>query len=144
MISRRELLSAGMAGTFTPSTEAGTAPAAQSQGEVEALREIARNLQGVDRTVAQAWLSNSVAFGIVGRLRDVYEAYFRTNHRFPDFVDIGIGVFMEVYDWHIKNGQPLTITRGPDSRYWLQFMFTTLILRGEHERNHIGIPYDKA
>ena len=116
----------------------------QSQGEVEALREIARNLQGVDRTVAQAWLSNSVAFGIVGRLRDVFETYFRSNHKFPDFVDIGIGVFMEVYDWHVKNGQPLTVTRGPDSRYWVQFMFTTLILRAEHERNHIGIPYDKA
>jgi hypothetical protein len=145
MISRRELLSAGMAGSLTSSTETGTPPPVmQSQGEVEALREMARSLQGVDRTVAQAWLSNSVVFGLVARLRDVFETYFRSNQKFPDFVEIGIGVFMEIYDWHIKNRQPLTVTRGPDSRYSVQFMFTTLILRAEHERNYIGLPYDKA
>ena len=146
MISRRELLTAGMATGLTPEPRlSAAAPAgSQSQSEIDVLREIARNLQGVDRTVAQAWLSNSVTFGLVSKLRSTYETYFRTNQKFPDFVEIGIGVFMDVYDWHIKNRQQLQITRGPDGRYWMQFMFTSLILRAEHEPNYIGIPYDKA
>jgi hypothetical protein len=51
---------------------------------------------------------------------------------------------MDVYDWHVKNRQQLVVTRGPDGRYWLQFMFTTLIMRGEQDPNYIGIPYDKG
>lgn len=145
MLSRRELLSAGMAGGLTsPSAAPPATVAAQSPAELEVLREIARNLQGVDRSVAQAWLSNSITFGLVAKLRGAFEIYFRSNQKFPDFVEIGIAVFMDVYDWHIKNRQQLMVTRGPDSRYWITFMFTTLILRAEHEPNHIGIPYDKA
>jgi hypothetical protein len=145
MISRRELLTAGMAGGLASNSEAAAASTtAQSQSEVEVLREIARNLQGVDRTVAQAWLSNSVTYGLVAKVRNSYESYFRANQKFPDFIEIGIAVFMDVYDWHIKNQQQLMVTRGPDGRYWIQFMFTSLIARAEHEPNYIGIPYDKA
>jgi hypothetical protein len=36
------------------------------------------------------------------------------------------------------------VTRAPDGRYWLQFMFTSMVLRQEVDPNHIGIPYDKA
>lgn len=145
MISRRELLTAGMAGSLASNADASAASAVtQSQSELDLLREIARNLQGVDRSVAQAWLSNATTFGFVAKVRNTYELYFRSQQKFPDFVDIGIAVFMDVYDWHIKNRQPLQVTRGPDGRYWIQFMFTTLVLRAEHEPSYIGIPYDKA
>jgi hypothetical protein len=72
------------------------------------------------------------------------EVFFKTNQKFPDFIDVGLAVFLDVFDWHVKNRQQANITRGPDSRYWIQFMFTTLILRAEHAENYIGIPFDKG
>jgi hypothetical protein len=35
------------------------------------------------------------------------------------------------------------VTRGADSRYWIRYMFTTLVLRGEQESNYIGVAYEK-
>lgn len=145
MLSRRELLAAGVAGGVSPRLDA--APAAtlpQSRDEIDVLREIVRSIRSVGSSVDQAWLSNDVTFGLVAKVRGQMETYFRTNQKFPDFIEAGLGVFMDVYDWHVKNRQQLVVTRGPDGRYWIQFMFTTIIVRGEHEPSYIGIPYDKA
>ena len=59
-------------------------------------------------------------------------------------IEVGLGVFMDLYDWHVKNRQQLVVQRAPDGRYWMQFMFTSLVLRPETEANYIGIPYDKG
>lgn len=141
MISRRELFAAGVAGGFT--ADASTTATTQDNN-AGALRNIGSSLHGISQTLDRAMLSNNIVFGQADRLRTQFEIFFRTNQKFPDFVDVGLSVFLDLYDWHIKNRQPLTISRGPDSRYWMQFMFSTLILRGEHEPNYIGIPYDKA
>jgi hypothetical protein len=141
MLSRRDLLTAGVAGGLT---NAGTGSLLPAQpGQTEALNEIADAVEAIDRSIDEALLSNNTAFGNVARLRTQYETYFRTTQRFPEFIDIGLSVFMEVYDWHIKNRQQLTVTRGPDSRYWIRYMFTTLVLRGEQEANYIGVAYEK-
>jgi hypothetical protein len=144
MISRRELLTAGMTGGLTPNSELATVMTTQSEEVANQLRGISRDIQALNRTMSQAWLSNETAFGLAEKVRAQFETFFRTNQKFPDFIDVGLGVFLDVYDWHIKNQQPLQITRGPDGRYRIQYMFSTLIVRGEHEPNYIGIPYDKA
>jgi hypothetical protein len=144
MISRRELLTAGMAGGFTTTADAAPVAVAAQQDEVAALRTISGNLRDLDETMTRAMLSNNIVFGHAERVRAQFEIYFRTNQKFPDFIDVGLAVFLDLYDWHIKNRQQLMISRGPDARYWMQFMFSTLILRGEHEPTYIGIPYDKA
>lgn len=145
MLSRRDLITAGVAGGLaTHADAAAAATVAQARDEVDMLREISRGILSLDRSVDEAWMSNSVVFGLAAKVRGQYETFFRTNQKFPDFIDVGLGVFLDIYDWHIKNRQQLVITRGPDARYWMQFMFTTIILRGEHEPSYIGIPYDKA
>ena len=145
MVSRRDLLTAGLAGGLVGTADEGAAaaPAVTSQNERE-MREVASAIRGIESSIDQAWLSNGVVFGPAAKVRAQFETYFRTNQKFPDFIDVGMSVFLDLYDWHIKNRQPLVITRGPDARYWMQFMFTTIILRGEHEPGYIGIPYDKA
>jgi hypothetical protein len=143
MLTRRELLTAGVAGGMS-SADASPA-AALAQPEVAGvLREIARGIQSLDGSFDQAWSSNAVTFGHAAKVRGQFETFFRTNQKFPDFIEVGLSVFLDLYDWHIKNRQQLVITRGPDARYWMQFMFTTIILRGEHDPGYIGIPYDKA
>ena len=83
-------------------------------------------------------------FGIVAKLRSDMETFLRANAKFPDFIEVGIAVFIEVYDWHVKNRQQLTVSRLGDGRYAMLFMFTTLILRPEQDRNYVGIPYDRG
>jgi hypothetical protein len=71
-------------------------------------------------------------------------SFLRGNGKFPDFMDIGIAIFWDLYDWHIKNRLPLVVTRGPDGRYWMQFLFSTMVLRPEVDPGHIGVPVDKV
>ena len=144
MISRRELLTVGVAGGFSSTADATALEGGQSQEVVTMLQTISRDIRGLDSTLSRAALSNAVVFGLAEKVRAQFETFFRTNQKFPDFIDVGVAVFLDLYDWHIKNRQPLSITRGPDGRYWMQFMFTNVIVRAEYEGGYIGIPYDKA
>jgi hypothetical protein len=144
MLTRRELITGGVAGSVMPIGHPEAADGVQSRDEADMLRDIARQIGSVESTLSRGLLSNTVAFGLVGRVRAQLETFFRTTQKFPDFLDVGYDVFMDLYDWHVKNRQQLVVTRGPDGRYWMQFMFTTLIMRGEHDPNYIGLPYDKG
>ena len=145
MLSRRDLMTAGFAGGVAVGAgREAPAETVQGQPDREGQREIARRIAEIDDTISRALLSNGVTFGLAAKVRAQMESFFRTNQKFPDFVDIGVGVFMDVYDWHIRNRQQLVVTRGPDGRYWMQFMFSTLILRAEYDAGFIGIPYDKG
>jgi hypothetical protein len=144
MISRRELLATSVAGGLVSNAEPAEAHEAAQQQEIAGhLRTIALNIADLDRTMGGAWLSNRVVFGLADKVRAQYETFFRTHQKFPDFLEVGLSVFLDVYDWHIKNRQQLLISRGAEGRYQMQFMFTTLILRGEHDGGYIGIPYDR-
>ena len=145
MLSRRELITAGVAGSLAPSaSEAAPVVTEVQEADRAGQREIARSISEVESVLRSAYLSSSLAHGFVDPLRKEMIQFFRANSKFPDFIDVGLGVFMDVYDWHIKNQQQLVVTRGVDGRYSMQFMFTSLVLRGEQDLKHIGVPYDKG
>ena len=145
MLSRRELITAGVAGTMTSAPGAAARMSAEEQqADREGQREIARMLQGIERTLNGAFLNSSLAHGFVSKLRENMEQFLRANSKFPDSMDVGPAVFFELYDWHVKNRQQLTIVRLNDGRYAMQFMFTSLVLRPEQDRNYIGIPTDRV
>jgi hypothetical protein len=68
--------------------------------------------------------------------------FLRANAKFPDYIDAGFEAWQAVYDWHVKNQQPINTTRLPDGRYGIAFMFTTIVLRYENTPNFIGFGYD--
>ena len=146
MLSRRELIAAGMAGGLaTPNT----AGAVSLEGEEQdadrgGQREIAQQVQNIDTTLKNAFLSSSAGHGIIGRLRTEMETFLRANAKFPDYFEVGVAVFYEIYDWHIKYDQPIVVTRLADGRYMLQFMFSNLVLRPDQDRNFVGVPTDRA
>lgn len=144
MLSRRELIAAGITASVATNSTASPAPALEEQdANREGQREIARQVQNVEGVLRSALLSPSLAHGFITKLRADMEQFLRSNSKFPDFIEIGAAVFFEVYDWHVKHRQQLTVTR-LDNRYGMQFMFTTLILRPEQDRGYIGIPFDKG
>ena len=78
----------------------------------------------------------------IATIRVAQNVFLRANQKFPDYIDAGIEVWQAVYDWHVKNHQPITTTRLPDGRYGIAFMFTTIVLRYENTANYIGMGYD--
>jgi hypothetical protein len=76
------------------------------------------------------------------RIRDQQRVFLKSNHKFPDFIEIGIDVWENVYDWHVRHQQPLTATRTADGRYVMTVMFTMLILRPDQATNYVGYGFD--
>ena len=140
MLSRREVLSGGVVGGLARNA----CSAADQPGDREGLRQIEKAIQDLEATLTRGFNAVSLSLGPIGMLRRNFELFIKSNGHFPEFCDIGIGVFYDVYDWHVRNRQAIIVVRQPDNRYTIQFMFTTLVLRFENEPNFIGIPYDKA
>ena len=141
MLSRRELLSAGVVGSLGADSAPGTET--EQQAEREAQLEIARRISSVE-TAIRGLNPLSLAQGPVAKIRGLMETHLRSASKFPDYMEVGVGVFFDMYDWHVKHQQQLVVIRQTDNRYHMQFMFTVLILRPEFDANYIGTPYDKA
>ena len=144
MISRREVVTAGVLGTLAT---ASPAAAAELQQEVQALKEGFKDLtdaiEALKTSVDQGLRGNSMNYGLLGNVKGAIEKYARTSGKFPDYCDIGLSVFYDVYDWHVRNQQQINITRIAEQRIAIQFMFTQLVLRWENDGNYIGTPFDR-
>ena len=143
MISRREMVTAGVLGLGT----AGTVDVAALQSEVQTLREglkaLDDTLKDLKESVDQGLRGNSMDFGNVGKVKDQIAKYTKTSGKFPEYCEIGLGVFHDVYDWHVRKHQQINISRIAEQRLAIQFMFTQLILRWETDANYIGTPGDR-
>ena len=82
--------------------------------------------------------------GAIGRIRDRLTTHLRAAGKFPEFLEIGTSLFYDVYDWHVRHGQQIQITRIADQRFAIQFMFTQLIVRWEQDANYLGTPFDRG
>jgi hypothetical protein len=140
MLSRREVLTGGIIGGV-PALAAAEPAGAQTieREEVRAIRDAIRDVGDAVRELGDA---TTLPSGIVSKLRDQMTIFLRGSGKFPDFCEVGTGVFYQMYDWHVKNSQELVVGRQPDGRYALQFMFTRLILRPETDASFVGVPYD--
>lgn len=143
MISRRDIVSAGVLGTLA----VGGVPeeaAAQNQDQVQALRAGLRALEDqmkALKTAVDGLRGNSMDTGGVAVVKARIQDYAKASGRFPDYCDIGLAVFYDVYDWHARNQQQITIARLAEQRLSIQFMLTQLVLRWENDVNYVGAPY---
>src|SRR4029450_9532670 len=65
----------------------------------------------------------------LARIRDQQHIFLKANQKFPDFIEVGVGVWESVVDWHIRHQQPLSVSRSAEGRYIMAVGVTTLILR---------------
>ena len=133
MLSRRELI-AGGAGIHLAR---GDAAAAQNEAEIRALRA---DIQGI-RSILTA---NPVTTNTVITLRERQRQFYRLNQRFPECIDIGINIWEQMQDWHIRNLRPLNINRGGDGNWQMDFILTVLVLKHNLGDNEISQAYDRA
>jgi hypothetical protein len=146
MIGRREVVTGGLLGSLAAG--AGTAAASETEiQETQALRDILKGIEDklgeIKTSLDQGLRGSSMTYGNVGQLRSTIEKYARVTGKFPDYCDVGLGIFYDVYDWHVRNQQQIQIARVADQRLMILFMFTQLLVRWEGDVNFIGVPFDR-
>jgi hypothetical protein len=130
MLTRRDLIASGGVLTHFRPEEA----AAAQQSDAAALQAVASAI----RDLRQPPGGTQVA-----AVRDRQRNYLRQNQRYPEYIDVGMGAWERLLDWHIFMNQELKISRGPDGRYLMEFMITHLVLRPEIGDLEIGLAYDR-
>ena len=139
MVPRRDLVGGGMiagpAALVSPGAAAAAEGDAQSAAAINQLRETFE--RQLDDVYTSRWSG-------VSRVRQQQRTWMSATHKYPDFIEIGLDVWDDVYDWHVVFQQPLNVTRLGDGRYAMTFMFTTLLLRPEQAPNFVGHPFDGA
>jgi len=126
----------GLAALAAPRAEAAAAAAdddGQSASAINRLRET------VERQFSEVYSSK---WRGVARVRQQQHMWMQSSRKYPDFIEIGIDVWDNVYDWHVAFQQPLNVTRLADGRYAMAFMFTTLLLRPDQSADFVGYAFD--
>jgi hypothetical protein len=134
MIARRELLSGAAFGGLLGGD---TAQAGAQQDRVD--------LSGVVKAIDQlrATLVGERTFPEIADVRDRQKQYLRQQGKLPDFIEVGVDVWFDAYDWHVRTRQPPTVGRDPIGRYTLELMGSVLIMRPDlPSPRYIGAPYD--
>ena len=144
MISRREVVTAGVLGTLATNTPGEAAAQGSDAMQVrEGLNKISDNLD-VIKTSLESLRGNSMNYGALGQIKQKLELWVKTTGKFPEYWDVGISVFLEIYDWHVRHQQQIQITRVADQRMAIQWIFTQYVLRWENDMNYIAPqPYDR-
>ena len=132
MIARRDVISAGFVGSLM-----GGGGAQSTASDRAALEEIASSVRDLRRS-----FEAQQDFHEIGLVRARLTEYLRSQMKFPDFLDIGTDLWWTVYDWHVRNVQPIVLNRDVQGRYTMQFLATTLVLRPDLVPNYLGTPYD--
>jgi len=147
MISRREMVTAGVLGTLA--TTAAPEPAAAQDSELrqtmrEGLSKIEGSIDATRTVLDRGLLGPNVDAGSISRIRGSLTLHVRSAGKFPDFMEIGMNLFYDVYDWHIRYQQQIQVIRIAEQRFAIQFMFTQLVVRWEMDANYMGVPYDRG
>lgn len=149
MVSRREVLGGLVGAAVAPKVATGSVPAtsvrvgeAQAGGR-EAIEKVEQALLALreeletHRQTARNHVSDAVR-----ALREAMRPHVRSHRRFPAYFEVGWGIWIDVYDWHVGTNQPLAVSQLADGRYTLRLMQTTLVLRPDVEDNFISTPFD--
>jgi len=142
MMSRRSALNGsalgGLLASLVPAAEAEASGAAAPQRDAEqAMLEVAKAIQDLRDEIKR-----QDGFWELGPLRDPIKMFLRTAGKFPDFIEVGIDVWQQVYDWHVRYQQPLTVGRNAEGRYTIMLLATTVVMRVEIAPSFVGIPFD--
>ena len=134
MLSRRELIAGGGAVHLAGEGAAAAQRASDDNGpELRSIREVLDAIRG----------QYTVTTPVVNQLRDRQRQFFRLNQRFPECIDVGIRVWEQMQDWHVRHLRPLNINRGGDGRWQMDFIMSVIVLKHELPENEIGQPYDR-
>jgi hypothetical protein len=141
MVRRRAVITGTVLGgalsaLTTASEAAGSEPPAQD-AEARRLEEVAIAVRAVRDEI-----SRQATFWEIAALRDPIRTFLRANGKFPDFIEAGTDVWQQVYDWHVRFQQPISLGRTAEGRYTILLVATNVVMRPDMPPAFIGLPYD--
>jgi len=147
MLTRREAVTAGVmasVGGVAGHTGEATAAAQESGGVItiemtQTLGAIRDEIAALRRQLESSQMPTSP--GIM-RIRQQQRQFLKGNTKFPDFVEVGAGVWDELIDWHVTTQRPLNIVLRGDGRYSMPFLQSVVILRVDYLDEQVGVPFD--
>jgi hypothetical protein len=141
MVRRRAMITGSMLGgalsALAASPEAAGAEPAAQDAESRRLEEVVTAVRGVRDEIAK-----QSTFWEIAAVREQVRSFLRANGKFPDFVETGADVWQQVYDWHVRFQQPISIGRTAEGRYTVLLLATNVVLRPDMAPGFIGVPYD--
>ncbi len=144
MLTRRDVMTGSLLGTMTSGGAASPVEQSKDAADVErGLKDIKEQLDEIKTVLDDGLNQPSLSHGLVIPVRHALDQYLKTNGKFPDYLEIGRAVFMDIYDWHVKYQQEIQLNRTTDNRIVIRFMLTQLILRHEQDPAFVGPPYDR-
>jgi hypothetical protein len=146
MMSRRTALHGtaltGLLTSLAAPAEGQPVEAAAAQKETEqAIQEGSRALARAVQDLKDE-LKRQNDFWELAPLRDPIKMFLRTTGKYPDFVEVGVDVWQQVYDWHVRYQQPLTLGRTAEGRYTIMLTGTMVVMRIDTSPSFVGIPFD--
>ena len=117
------------------------APAEQSRSNSQASADdavVAKAIDDLSTTVRRAVETSPE----LARIREQQRIFLKANQKFPDFIEVGVAIWENVFDWHVRHQQPLSVSRNAEGRYTMAVAFSTLILRPEMAENYVGVGLD--
>jgi cystathionine beta-lyase family protein involved in aluminum resistance len=138
MVQRRELVGGGLVAGLATLVASGAeaAPALDDEQTARALNELRETFE---RQSAQVY---SGKWRGISRVRHEQRTWLKATRKYPDFLEVGLDVWDNVYDWHVAYQQPLNVRQLADGRYAMAVMFTTLLLRPDQSPDFVGYPFD--
>ena len=139
MVQRRDLVGGGLVAGFASlmATSAEAAPPAADDDETASAVNRFRDVY--ERQLEQVY---GTRWKGVTRVRQQQRTWLLSTRKYPDFIEVGLDVWDNVYDWHVAYQQPLNVQRLADGRYAMAFMFTTLLLRSDQNADFVGYAFD--
>ena len=129
-------LLAGLSSLMAPAGAEAAAAGADLEGVSDSIDQL-RNT--VERQFANVYTNRWQG---VARIREQQHTWMKSTQKYPDFIEIGIDIWDNIYDWHVVHQQPVNMTRMSDGRYSMVFMFTTLLLRPDQAADFVGYSFD--
>lgn len=137
MMNRRTVITgtilAGVGSALGAPAEAQTA----NQISDRIVEEVARAVQAVRDEIKRQY-----EFSDIAPIRAQITSYLRANGKFPDFIEVGTDIWQDVYDWHVRFQQPISLARTAEGRYTILLMTTNVILRPDLAPGFVGLPFD--
>jgi hypothetical protein len=141
MIGRRAMLGTTTLGSivaaFLPATGSANLEPRAPEASDKSVEEVAA---AIDKLRAE--LQKQQTFWELEPVRQQQKAFLRAASKLPDFVEVGSDIWQQVYDWHVRYQQPMTISRDNQGRLTIMVMSTMVIMRTDLTPNYVGLAYD--
>jgi hypothetical protein len=129
-------LLAGLSTLMSPASAEAAAQAADLEGVSSSIDRLRRTVEDQFGAIyTNKWSG-------VARVRQQQHTWMRSTQKYPDFIEIGLDVWDNIFDWHVVHQQPMNMTRTADGRYVMSFTFTTLVLRPDQAADYVGFAFD--